>query len=63
MAQENDQTIFIWKNPKIPTQYVRKITASLCGSRGKYDWRLHPFFENMNETITAYKKYADNNYR
>lgn len=46
-------TTLVWTSGAFPRQFVRRVCAELIGQGNNYDWRDHPFTDNMNWTIAA----------
>lgn len=53
--EENNQK-YLWLNPKIISQFMRRIIASSVGKEAEFDWRSHPYYENMDITNSCWKK-------
>lgn len=45
---------YLWTGDAFPSQFIRKVCAEVLGIT-EYDWRQHPFRENMEETIRLLK--------
>lgn len=55
LVEENEK-IFIWPEPMIVSQFVRRIIAEKINKGDKYDWKKYPFAENMLITTKQWKK-------
>lgn len=53
---EEKNKIYYWPNPKIISQFMRRLIAQQCHIVNKYDWKNFPFYENMEETTRAWKE-------
>ncbi|MBI5221854.1 MAG: hypothetical protein HY979_03545 [Candidatus Magasanikbacteria bacterium] len=54
---EEKNKIYYWPNPKIISQFMRRLVAQQCHIGDKYDWKNFPFYENMEKTTRAWKEY------
>jgi diadenosine tetraphosphate (Ap4A) HIT family hydrolase len=54
---EEDSKIKIWRNKKVISQYIRRVLANQCQLDKKYDWKQFPFYEEMQHTTEAWKKW------
>jgi diadenosine tetraphosphate (Ap4A) HIT family hydrolase len=46
------QTRLVWPASGFPRQFVRRVCAGLLGVGDRWDWRDHPFIEQMGHTLT-----------
>lgn len=56
LLEENDK-IYLWRNPPILSQYMRRLIAKQIKQEPLYDWQKHPFYENMEQTIRDWKSF------
>ena len=56
MYIDQSGNISLSQKEEFPSQYFRKILASLEGIEHQYNWRLFPFEENIKNTIKSLQK-------
>ena len=54
---EEKNKVYYWPNPKIISQFMRRLVAQQCGLGDKYDWKNFPFYKNMEKTTQTWKEW------
>jgi diadenosine tetraphosphate (Ap4A) HIT family hydrolase len=54
---EYKENIYVWENPNIVSQFVRRVLAREKNIPNQFNWKLHPFTENLEETLKNWKDY------
>ena len=49
--------IYLWKDPLILSQFMRRVIAEEYNIVERYDWKRYPFYENMTKSMKEWKKW------
>lgn len=56
-VRDADESSFIGTSEELPSQLFRKTIAKHIGVEEMYDWKKHPFTDNINKTIQSLLKH------